>query len=141
MKKILYKIIGSSAITLCFFFLFIIIPPIIVESCFEPAIIDGEELWLGTLLIYIHGTIYFLSYGLAQKVNQNEGKKVYDNYRCPTFGCIATIIASSFAVFLFDTYDVGIRLFAISAFYIIWFLIWKIYKDGKKDESIKEDIF
>lgn len=140
-KKILYKIIGSSAIMLCFFFLFIIIPPIIVESCFEPAIIDGEEIWLGALLTYIHGTIYFMSYGLAQMVNKNEGKEVYDNYRFPTFGCIATIIASSIAVFLIDAYDVGIRLFAISAFYIIWFLIWKIYKDGKKDGSIKKNIF
>lgn len=110
---------------LYFFFLFIVIPPIIVESCFEPAIIDGEEQWLGALLIYIHGAIYLTSYGLAQMVNQNEGKKVYDNYRFPIFGCIATIIASSIAVFLIDAYDVGIRLFAISAFYIIWFLIWK----------------
>ena len=124
-----------------FFFLFIIIPPIIVESCFEPAIIDGEEQWLGALLIYIHGAIYLTSYGLAQMVNQNEGKKVYDNYRFPTFGCVATIIASSIAVFLIDAYDVGIRLFAISAFYIIWFLIWNIYKDGKKDGSIKKNIF
>ena len=131
----------NTQVMLYFFFLFIIIPPIIVESCFEPAIIDGEEKWLGALLIYIHGAIYLTSYGLAQMVNQNEGKKVYDNYRFPTFGFVATIIASSIAVFLIDAYDVGIRLFAISAFYIIWFLIWNIYKDGKKDGSIKKNIF